>query len=120
MPIKAKRIAYTGAAARAHVKKGDSVVVIAGKDRGKKGKVLRVFPGEGKLLVEGINIVKKHQRPNQKIMQGGVIDKEAPVDRSKVMLVCPRCQKPSRTGRLLLSDGRAVRKCKRCGEVVDR
>ncbi len=105
---------------KVHVKKGDSVLVLSGKDRGKRGKVLEVRPREGKVLVEGINVVKKHQKPTQKVMQGGIIDKEIPLDRSNVMLICKRCGKPTRTGRSVLADGRSVRVCKRCGEMLDR
>ncbi|HHY92512.1 MAG TPA: 50S ribosomal protein L24 [Firmicutes bacterium] len=105
---------------KVHVKKGDTVMVIAGKDRGKKGKILRVFPAEGRVLVEGLNMVKRHTRPTQKVQQGGIISKEAPLDASNVQLVCASCGKPARTGTKILSDGRRVRFCKSCGEVVDK
>ncbi|MCL6450974.1 MAG: 50S ribosomal protein L24 [Acetobacteraceae bacterium] len=107
-------------AEKVQVKKGDQVLILAGKDRGKRGKVLRVFPGEGKVLVEGLNKVKKHQRPTSKVMQGGIIDQEAPIDRSKVMLICNKCGRPTRTSRRVLEGGRSVRVCRRCSEIVDR
>lgn len=105
---------------RPHVRQGDTVLVLRGKDRGKKGKVLRVLPTDSRVVVEGVNVVKRHQRPTRQVMQGGIVEKEAPFDLSNVMLVCPRCGDPARIGRRLLEDGRRVRACKRCGEVVDR
>ncbi|MEW6725136.1 MAG: 50S ribosomal protein L24 [Bacillota bacterium] len=102
------------------VKKGDTVSVIAGKSKGKKGKVLRTEPSIGRVVVEGVNMVKKHQKPNQKIMQGGIIDKEAPIDVSNVMLVCKGCGKPTRTGHKELDNGKTVRFCRKCGEVIDK
>ncbi|MCD6364021.1 MAG: 50S ribosomal protein L24 [Synergistetes bacterium] len=102
-----------------HVKKGDRVRVLSGKDKGKEGKVLKVFPREGKVLVEGVNIVKKHVRPTQKTPQGGIISQEAPIYVCKVMVVCPACGNPTRVGHGFLEDGRKVRVCKKCGEVID-
>ncbi len=96
------------------------MVVLAGKDRGKKGKVLRVLPEKQRVIVEGVNVVKRHQRPTRQVMQGGIIEKEAPVHLSNVMLVCPRCNTPTRTARRILESGRKVRACKRCGEVIDK
>ena len=106
--------------AMAHVRRGDTVVVVAGKDRGKRGKVLRVVPGKGRVVVEKINMIKKHQRPTQKLRQGGIIEREGAMALSNVLLVCSRCDKASRTGIKLLADGRKVRMCKRCGEAVDK
>lgn len=105
---------------KVHVKKGDMVLVIAGRDRGKKGKVLRVFPAKNTVLVEGVNIVKKHMRPTQELQQGGIISREAPLHASNVQLVCGRCGKPARTGKKLLADGRSVRYCRQCGETLDK
>ncbi|MGI9953018.1 50S ribosomal protein L24 [Moorellaceae bacterium AZ2] len=102
-----------------HVRKGDTVVVIAGKDKGKKGKVLRVIPSEQRVVVEGVNIVKRHMRPNPQLQQGGIIEKEAPLHSSNVMLVCTKCDQPTRIGRRILADGQKVRVCKKCGEVID-
>ncbi|MCR4398483.1 MAG: 50S ribosomal protein L24 [Firmicutes bacterium] len=103
---------------RIHVKTGDTVYVLSGKNKGKRGKVLRVIPDKGTVMVEGVNIVKKHQRPTQKVTQGGIIEKEAPIPSSKVMLVCPRCNRPARTGKKLLESGKTARVCKKCGEVI--
>jgi len=103
-----------------HVRKGDTVAVITGRERGKRGKVLRVSPEKGCVLVEHVNMVKKHQRPTQKLRQGGIIEREGAMALSNVLLVCSRCDKASRTGIKLLADGRKVRMCKRCGEAVDK
>ncbi len=103
-----------------HVRRGDTVLVLSGKDKGRRGKVTRAIPAEGRIVVEGINVVKKHVRPGPKVMQGGIVDQEAPIYASKVMLVCPRCNEPTRVGHTRLEDGRPVRVCKHCGEVIDR
>jgi len=102
------------------VKKGDMVRVLAGKDKGKKGKVIEAMPSEGKIIVEGVNVAKRHTKPTQKIMQGGIIDKELPIHVSNVMLICPRCSKPTKVGARFLEDGRKVRSCKSCGEIIDK
>ena len=103
-----------------HVRRGDTVGVIAGRERGKRGKVLRVLMDKGRVLVEHVNMVEKHQRPTQKLRQGGIIEREGPLALSNVLLVCARCDKPARTGIKLLADGRKVRTCKRCGESIDK
>lgn len=105
---------------RIHVKKGDMVEVIGGKHRGKRGKVLKVVPKEGKLVIEGINIMKRHSKPTQKLPQGGIVEKEAPVYSSRVMLVCPKCGNAVRVGRGYLGDGSKVRVCKNCGEQIEK
>ena len=104
---------------RLHVKKGDQVKVILGKDRGKKGEVLKVFPKDSRVVVEGMNIVSKHVRPTQDNPQGGIVEQEAPIHSSNVMLVCQKCNQSSRTGKKILDDGQKVRYCKKCGEVID-
>ena len=104
----------------AHVRRGDTVAVIAGRERGKRGKVLRVLPGIGRVVVEKVNIMKKHQRPTQKLRQGGIIEREGALALSNVLLVCSRCDRPSRIGIKTLGDGRKVRVCRRCGETIDR
>ncbi|GAQ95821.1 large subunit ribosomal protein L24 [Thermodesulfovibrio aggregans] len=101
------------------IKKGDTVLVLSGKDKDKKGRVLKVLPKDEKVIVEGINIVKKHQKPSRKYPQGGIIERENPVHISKVMLMCPKCDKPTRIGARILEDGRKVRICKKCKEVID-
>lgn len=103
-----------------HVKKGDTVVVISGKDKGKKGKVLVALPQEGKVIVEGVNMITKHQKPSQKVQQGGIIHQEAPIFSSKVMLWCDKCKKGVRIGKRILQDETKVRYCKSCGEILDK
>lgn len=100
------------------IKKGDKVVVLAGKDKGKKGKVLEAFPKDGKLIVERVNVVKKHQKPTREF-QGGIIEKALPLLASKVALICPKCGEPTRIGHKR-SEDKKVRVCKRCQEVVDK
>src|SRR5947207_11605293 len=106
--------------AMAHVRRGDTVVVVAGKDRGKRGKVLRVVPGKGRVVVEKINMIKKHQRPTQKLRQGGIIEREGAIHLSNVMLVDPSSDKPTRIGMRALTDGRKVRVARKSGEIIDK
>lgn len=105
---------------KAHIKRGDQVLVLSGKDAGKSGRVLAVMPRDGRAIVEGINFVKRHTRPRQELPQGGIIEKEAPVHLSNLKLICPRCGQPTRTGRRRLENGQKVRICKKCGEVAER
>jgi len=102
-----------------NVKKGDTVVVLSGKDKGKQGKVLQALPKKNKVVVEGVNKVKRHTKPSQKAPQGGILTKEAPMHASKVMLVCPACKKATRVGHKEVN-GNNVRVCKKCGEVIDQ
>jgi large subunit ribosomal protein L24 len=106
--------------AGAHVRRGDLVAVIAGRERGKRGKVLRVLHARGRVLVEKVNMVKRHQRPTQKLRQGGIIEREGALALANVLLVCGRCDRPVRTGIKVLGDGRRIRECKRCGELIDK
>jgi large subunit ribosomal protein L24 len=101
------------------VKKNDTVLVIAGREKGKKGRVLSVYSSKGRLLIEKINMIRKHMKPTRKYAQGGIIEKEAPLHISNIMLICPKCNKPTRIGNTHLQDGRKVRMCKKCGEVMD-
>jgi len=101
------------------IKKGDTVLVLSGKDKNKKGRILVVMPKKEKVIVEGVNIIKKHQKPSRKYPQGGIIEKEHPIHISKVLLICPKCDKPTRIGARFLEDGRKLRICKKCGEVID-
>ena len=103
-----------------HIKKDDFVKVIAGKDRGKQGKVLCVFPKEGRLTVERINMIKRHTRPSQRMQQGGIIEREGKIHISNVTLVCTKCERGVRVGHKQLEDGKKVRICRRCGEVLDK
>ncbi len=98
-----------------NVKKNDQVVVTTGKDRGARGRVLRVLAADGKAIVERVNMIKRHTRPNpNKGIQGGILEREAPIQVSNLMVICPECGKPSRLGRKRLEDGRGVRVCKQC------
>jgi len=101
------------------VKKDDNVLVIAGKDRGKSGKIRLVYTDKNRLLVEGVNMAKKHSRARGQVKQAGIIEREAPIHASNVMLLCGKCGKPARTGDRMLADGKKVRFCKSCGEVID-
>jgi large subunit ribosomal protein L24 len=107
-------------AKKLHIKKGDSVVVISGKDKGKKGKVLIAIPKDGKVIVEGINMSTKHKKPSKSVQQGGIIHQESPVFSSKVMLWCNKCNKGVRVGHKLLEDNVKVRYCRDCGDVFDK
>ncbi len=101
------------------IKKGDTVLVIAGKDKGKKGKVRFAYPKKQRLLVEGVNFVKKHSKARGAARQAGIIDLEVPIPVSNVMLLCDKCNKPGRIGFEKLEDGRRVRICRSCHEVID-
>jgi large subunit ribosomal protein L24 len=103
------------------VRKNDNVLVITGRDRGKRGRVLRVIPGKGRLIVEGVNFIKRHTKANpQKNIKGGIVEREASISASNVQLVCPECGAQTRIGRKLLDDGRRVRFCVKCKGVVDK
>src|SRR5215217_9182964 len=96
------------------IRKNDNVLVIAGKDRGKRGRVLKVVPAKNRLIVEGVNIIKRHTKPNpQRNIKGGLVEREAALHASNVQLVCPECGKPTRLGRRILGDGRKVRVCRK-------
>ncbi|HEX9733262.1 MAG TPA: 50S ribosomal protein L24 [Thermoanaerobaculia bacterium] len=101
------------------IKKNDQVVVIAGRDKNARGKVLRVIPATGKAIVERVNLVKKHTKPNpQKQIQGGILEREAPIRLSNLKVICPECGEPARMGWKRLEDGRGVRVCKQCGATA--
>ena len=102
---------------KVHVKTGDTVVILSGKDKGKKGKVLEVSPKEGKVIVEGLNIATKHVKPRRQGEQGGILQKEAPIYACKVQKVCPKCNKPTRIGHKVEGD-KKVRICKKCGAEI--
>ena len=103
------------------VKTGDTVMVMSGEDKGKTGKVQKAFPSKGKIVVEGVAMVKIHQKPRGQGMQGGIIEKEAAIPACKVMLVCPKCKKPTRVGHKMTEGEKArkVRACKKCGAAID-
>lgn len=108
------------ASGKVHVRKGDRVLVLSGKDKGKKGKVVSALPGKNKVLIEGMNIIKKHARPTQKVPQGGIREMEAPLHASNVMLICPSCQLPTRIFYSNIGGDKKVRGCKKCGEYIDK
>ncbi|MBI3583397.1 MAG: 50S ribosomal protein L24 [Nitrospinae bacterium] len=102
------------------IKKNDIVKVMTGKEKGKKGKILMVFPMEKKVIVERLNIVKRHTRPTQQMRQGGIIEKEGKIHISNVMIVCNKCDKTTRVSMKILENGKKIRTCKHCGEMLDR
>ena len=101
------------------IRKNDTVLVVTGKDKGKKGKVRFAYPDKQRVLVEGVNFIKKHTKAKGQVRQAGIIEREAPIQVSNVMLLCSRCNKPTRIGYRFLEDGRKVRICRACGEVMD-
>ena len=101
------------------IRKDDTVVVVTGKDRGRKGKVRFAYPEDERLLVEGVNFIKRHTRAKGQVKQAGIIEREAPVHISNVRLLCSKCNHPTRIGFRFLEDGKKVRFCRSCGEVID-
>ena len=102
------------------IRKDDQIMVVTGKESGKTGKVLRVNPEKATVVIDKLNVVKKHQKPSAKFKHGGIIEKEAPMAISNVMLICEKCKGPVRVGKKVLEGGKKVRYCKKCGEVMDR
>jgi len=103
------------------VRKNDNVVVTAGKDRGKRGRVLKVVPDKNRVVVEGVNFIKRHTKPNPgRNVKGGIVEREASLHASNVQIVCPECGAATRIGRRMLGDGRRVRICRKCDGVVDK
>lgn len=103
---------------KVHVKTGDTVVVLSGSEKGKKGKVMAVSPKEGKVIIEKVNLVKKHVKPRKMGDQGGIVEAEGAMYASKVQIVCPRCGKATRIAHKILEDGSKERICKKCGESL--
>ena len=114
--MKESKNRFTG---KMHVRKGDNVMVISGKDKGKTGKILAAMPREGRVLVEGVNIATKHKKPRGAQQPGGIIHQEAPIYASKVMLIDPKSGKPTRVGHKILADGTSVRISRKSGEPID-
>jgi large subunit ribosomal protein L24 len=106
-------------APRIHVRKGDTVEIIGGKNRGKRGKVLHVRRDHGRAIVEGVNVVKRHMKPSRTRPQGGIVEREAALPAARLMVVCGKCGEATRVGHRILDDGTKVRVCKRCGEPLD-
>lgn len=106
--------------AKLHVKRGDTVQVISGKEKGKSGKILKAYPGKGRVIVEHVNMIKRHTKRRSQGQGGGIIEREGTLHASNLLLVCPSCRKATRLGHKMLEDGTKARVCKKCGEVVDR
>lgn len=102
------------------IRKDDQIMVKVGREKGKTGKIARVIPDKGLVVVEKLNVVKRHQKPTQKNKQGGIVEKEAPMSISNVMIICEKCKGPVRVGTKRLADGKRVRYCKKCSEVIDK
>lgn len=102
-----------------HIKKNDKVMVVSGKEKGKVGKILKVLPEKNRVIVEKVNYIKRHTRPGGKVSKGGIIEKEAPLHVSNVMLICGKCTDPVRVGYQRPTDGKAIRVCRKCGEVLE-
>ena len=103
-----------------HVKKNDIVKVLSGKEKGKSGKILKAYPVKSRVIVEHLNMIKKHTKRSNQGQGGGIIEREGTIHVSNLMLVCPSCKQATRIGKKFLEDGSKVRSCKKCGEVVDR
>jgi large subunit ribosomal protein L24 len=102
------------------LKKGDNVLVITGEDKGKNGKIIDIFPKKNEVIVEGICFLKKHMKPTQKNPQGGIVKQEGPINLSNIKLVCNKCNKPTNIKRDVTKEGKNVRVCKKCGEIIDK
>lgn len=101
-------------------KKDDKVLVIIGEDKGKKGKIVRIFPKKMEVIVEGVNFLKKHSKPTQKVPQGGIVKQEGTLHASNIRLICNKCNKPTAISRERIKEGKRVRVCKKCGEIIDK
>ncbi len=101
------------------IRKNDTVMVVAGKEKGKKGRVIAVYPSTNRLLIEKLNMIKRHTRPNQQMRQGGIVEKESPISAANVRLICSKCDKPTAVSRQTPGDGPRVRVCKTCSATID-
>jgi len=101
------------------IKKNDNVMVLSGKEKGKRGRVIAVYPATNRILIEKLNMIKRHTKPNQQLRQGGIMEKESPLAASNVMLICAKCDKPTATSRRSQGDGTRTRVCKSCNESID-
>jgi len=101
------------------VRKNDNVMVVTGKEKGKRGRVIAVYPSKNRILVEKLNMIKRHTKPNQQLRQGGILEKESPISAANVRLLCAKCDKPTAVSRQDQGDGARVRVCRLCGEVID-
>jgi large subunit ribosomal protein L24 len=105
---------------KVHVKTGDKVIILSGASKGKRGKVVSVMPKDMTVIVEGVNMATKHKKPKKQTDPGGIIHQEAPIKSSKVMLICPKCSEPTKVAMEILDNGEKFKKCKKCGELIDR
>jgi large subunit ribosomal protein L24 len=101
------------------IKKNDNVMVMTGKEKGKRGRVIAVYPGTNRLLIEKLNMIKRHTRPTQQLRQGGIVEKESPISAANVKLVCAKCDKPTAISRKAQGDGTRPRVCRTCNEIID-
>jgi large subunit ribosomal protein L24 len=101
------------------IRKNDNVMVVTGKEKGKKGRVIAVYPATNRILIEKLNMIKRHTRPNQQLRQGGIVEKESPISASNVRLVCTKCDKPTAVSRQSQGDGPRARVCRECNEAID-
>ncbi len=101
------------------IKKNDNVMVVSGKEKGKRGRVIAVYPATNRLLIEKLNMIKRHTKPNQQLRQGGILEKESPIAAPNVRLICAKCDKPTATSRTTQGDGTRNRVCKTCNEIID-
>ncbi len=101
------------------IRKNDNVMVVSGKEKGKKGRVIAVYPDTNRLLIEKLNMIKRHTRPNQQLRQGGIVERESPIAASNVRLICSKCDKPTTVSRRAEGDGPRVRFCRECNESID-
>ena len=101
------------------IKKNDNVMVVSGKEKGKRGRVIAVYPATNRLLIEKLNMIKRHTRPNQQMRQGGIVEKESPISASNVKIICTKCDKPTSVSRHEQGEGSRVRVCKNCNEAID-
>lgn len=101
------------------IKKNDNVLVTAGKEKGKRGRVIAVYPRENRVLIEKLNMIKRHTRPNQQLRQGGIVEKESPISAANVKLICAKCDKPTSIARKAQGDGTRVRVCKACDATLE-
>ncbi len=111
-------VLYGGYMNSLNIKKNDQVIVLSGKERGKKGKVLRTIPDKSRVIIEGVNLVTRHRKPRKQGDAGGLIQQEAAINACKVMRICPKCSQPTRTGYQILANGSKTRICKKCGETI--
>ncbi len=101
------------------IRKNDNVLVVSGKEKGKKGRVIAVYPSTNRILIEKLNMIKRHTRPNQQLRQGGIVEKESPIAASNVRLICSKCDKPTSVSRQSQGEGPRARVCKECNETID-